>query len=146
MQPTISIVTTPIPVNVQRATPTLQIDSPPATFVCGSPTTFTADLAFPPTLGLINRNVSLMLPPTIGQLVNPATTLLAQGTLALSTVAAGRATASLSATLPKNTSSVLLSFAGDTLLNGVNSAPVPIHVQPLPVIVQLTATPQGGGV
>ena len=133
---------TPVQVTVRKATPTLQFDSPPATFVCGSPTSFTADLAFPPLLGLFNRSVTLF-----GQSAGSVAifTVTAQGSLALSALAAGRATAPLSATLSKTTNSVSLSFSGDQLYNPANTA-LPIHVQPVPVSVQLFSSAAEGGV
>jgi len=113
-------------VNVQKATPTLTIDTAPATYTCGQASNFAMTLSYPVALGLTNHSVNLEVLASDGS-VRGITPLSSSGLTVTPPGAkdiSAKATATISAVLPLDISGVLATFGGDTLLNGANSATV----------------------
>jgi len=130
-----------VTVFVQPAPSTLTV-SAPGSFSCGSPATINVTLAFPATLGLLNRTVSLF--ASSGGAFSVTSNL---GTATLTPSATGgSATASFSAPLTLDTTSVSAQFGGDSTIGPATSNTIPVQAVPAPVTVQLSSTPAGGGV
>jgi hypothetical protein len=128
-------------VNVQKATPTLTIDTAPATYTCGQPSNFAMTLSYPVALGLTNHTVNLGVFPGDGS-VRGITPLSSSGLTVTPPGAkdiSAKATATISAVLPLDISGIFAIFNGDTLLNGVNSATVNPTQQLLPVTAFLSS-------
>jgi len=124
-------------VAVQKANPTLTINTAPSTYTCGQPSDFTVTLSYPAALGLTNRSVSLQTLAADGSV--RSLSAFANGGLQL--VPPGpkditaKATGTFSTILPLDIRGVSASFGGDVLLNGAVSATVSPTLQLLPVTI-----------
>jgi hypothetical protein len=129
----------PITVNVQKATPTLTIDSAPATYTCGQPSSFSVTLSYPVALGLTNHSVNLVAPASDGSVrgLSPVTNFLLTVTPPGAKDTLAKATATISGVLPLDILGVLASFDGDLLLNSASSARVSPTLQLSPTTVVL---------
>ena len=122
-------------ISVAKATPQFTLVSPPSSFACLTPLQLSAQLTFPPAIGLTS-NIQVTVSPDFGD----GTVRTLTGVAApLTVTGAGRATATVNIpSLNTATRAVGLNFPGDLLIDPAFSATTVLSLQRTPITVQVT--------